>query len=150
MAALVDTNILVYRYDARFPDKQQIATSLLRKGLAEDSICISHQTVIEFIAAVTRSPQGEPAILSLDEARQEAEELLLQFPILYPNEEIVRLALRGVSAYSLSWFDAHMWAYAEHFGLNVLWSEDFQHRRLYGRVRVLNPFVSETGASAGG
>ncbi|HYH47393.1 MAG TPA: hypothetical protein VEG34_17060 [Thermoanaerobaculia bacterium] len=29
MAALVDTNILVYRHDPRFPKKQRIATDLL-------------------------------------------------------------------------------------------------------------------------
>ena len=60
---------------------------------------------------------------------------------LYPNESIVRLALRGAAAYQLSWFDAHMWAYAEHYGMNELYSEDFQHDRVYGSVHVINPFV---------
>ena len=64
-----------------------------------------------------------------------------QFHVLYPNEHIVRLALSGASAYGLSWFDAHIRAYAEHFGLPELWSEDFQHDRLYGRVRVVNPLL---------
>jgi predicted nucleic acid-binding protein len=41
----------------------------------------------------------------------------------------------------LSWFDAHLWAYAERFGLDTLWSEDFENGRLYGRVRASNPFV---------
>jgi len=31
--------------------------------------------------------------------------------------------------------------YAEHFGLSVLLSEDFQHDRVYGTVRVINPFL---------
>jgi predicted nucleic acid-binding protein len=39
-----------------------------------------------------------------------------------------------------AWFDAHMWACAEHYGLAEMWSEDFQHGRLYGTVRVVNPF----------
>jgi hypothetical protein len=30
VAALVDTNVLVYRFDARFPDKQAAAERLLR------------------------------------------------------------------------------------------------------------------------
>jgi predicted nucleic acid-binding protein len=42
--------------------------------------------------------------------------------------------------HGISGFDAHMWAYAEVYGLAELWSEDFQHDRLYGTVRVLNPF----------
>jgi len=40
----------------------------------------------------------------------------------------------------LRWFDAHMWAYAERFGLPELISEDFQHDPLYGTVRVVDPF----------
>lgn len=66
---------------------------------------------------------------------------LIQFDVLYPSEDIVRLALRGMAAYQLHWFDAHMWAYAEHYGLEELISEDFQHGRLYGGVRVTNPFL---------
>jgi predicted nucleic acid-binding protein len=53
---------------------------------------------------------------------------------------VLRLALRGMAAYRLSWFDAHLWAYAEYFGLEELLSEDFQHGRQYGTVRVTNPF----------
>ena len=82
---------------------------------------------------------GEP-LLPTAEARREAEELLAQFEVLYPNEAVVRTALRGAAAYQLGWFDAHLWAYAEHFGLEELWSEDFQHDRLYGTVRAVNPF----------
>ena len=33
MAALVDTNVPVYRSDPRFPEKQQVATNLLRQPL---------------------------------------------------------------------------------------------------------------------
>jgi predicted nucleic acid-binding protein len=74
------------------------------------------------------------------DARREAEEMLAQFEVLYPSETLVRTALRGAAAYQLGWFDAHLWAYAEHFGLEELWSEDFQHDRLYGTVRAVNPF----------
>ena len=50
-------------------------------------------------------------------------------------------AIRGASVYQLSWHDAHMWAYAECFGLGDLFSEDFQHGRIYGTVRTTNPFI---------
>jgi predicted nucleic acid-binding protein len=141
VAALVDTNVLVYRFDPRFPAKQKIATDLLRRGLRTDSLRVPHQAVIEFVAAVTRrTPSGEP-LLSPAEAWREAEELLAQFEVLYPTEGLVRTALRGAAAYQLSWFDAHLWAYAEHYGLEEILSEDFQHDRLYGTVRAVNPFL---------
>jgi predicted nucleic acid-binding protein len=146
--ALVDTNVLVYRYDPRFPEKQARATALLRTGIAEDSVRVPHQAIVEFVAATTRPIRGAEPLLSQEEARREAEEFLLQFTVLYPDEEVVRTALRGAGAYGLSWFDAHLWAYAEVFGMDLIWSEDFQHDRLYGSVRVRNPFVDDAGAAA--
>jgi predicted nucleic acid-binding protein len=142
VAALVDTNILVYRYDPRFPEKQRIAMELLREGLKQDSLRIPHQALVEFVSAVTRVQAGTGSLLSADDGRREAEELLTQFPVLYPNGALIRTALRGAAAYNLSWFDAHIWAYAEHFGLNEIISEDFEHGRMYGSVRVSNPFLS--------
>ncbi|MGH7827848.1 MAG: PIN domain-containing protein [Candidatus Binatia bacterium] len=143
MAALVDTNVLVYRFDPRFPNKQRIASELLRHGIEADSIRVPHQAIVEFVAAVTRPLVGNRSILTPDEARREAEEFLVQFSILYPSEALLRLAFRGAAAYGLSWFDAHLWAYAEHYGLSDLISEDFQHDRLYGTVRAVNPFSPE-------
>jgi predicted nucleic acid-binding protein len=141
VAALVDTDVVVYRFDPRFPEKQRVATSLLRRGIAENSIRLPHQAIVEFVAATTRPQTGGPSLLTPDDARREAEELLAQFEVLYPNEALVRTALRATAAYGLSWYDAHLWAYAEHYGLGELYSEDFQHDRLYGTVRVINPFA---------
>lgn len=137
MPALVDTNVLVYRFDGRFPEKQERADHVLREGIEEGSLRLAHQAVVEFVAATSR---GDAPLLALGDARREAEELLAQFDVLYPDEELVRIALRGAAAYELSWFDAHMWAYAERYGLDRLVSEDFQHGRLYGTVEAWDPF----------
>lgn len=140
VADLVDTNILLYRFDPRDPRKQAIATDFLRTGIENDTIRVAHQAIVEFVAAVTRPLGGEAPLLEPPDACREAEELLRQFEIIYPNELVVRGALRGAAAYRLSWFDAHMWAYAEFHGLDRLVSEDFEHGRLYGTVRVVDPF----------
>ncbi|MBI1983252.1 MAG: PIN domain-containing protein [Acidobacteria bacterium] len=140
MAWLVDTNILVYRFDDRFPRKRRVATELLRSGIVEGTARVPHQAIVEFVAAVSRPLGGGRTLLTPADARREGEEFLRQFEVLYPNEAVVRTALRGAAAYQLSWFDAHLWAYAEHYGLSELYSEDFEHDRLYGTVRVVNPF----------
>ena len=140
MAALVDTNVLVYRFDGRFPAKQRRAIELLKRGILDDSVRVPHQAIVEFVAAVSRPTSSGRPILPPMDARREAEEMLAQFEVLYPSETLLRTALRGAAAYQLGWFDAHLWAYAEHFGLAELWSEDFQHDRLYGTVRAVNPF----------
>ena len=140
VAALIDTNVLAYRFDGRFRDKQKRATEILRRGIVEDSIRLPHQAIVEFVAAVTRPIRGH-IILKQPDALREAEEFLKQFTVLYPNEAILRDAVRGCAAYQLSWFDAHLWSYAEHYGLDEIFTEDLQHNRLYGSVRVVNPFV---------
>lgn len=141
VAALVDTNVLVYRFDSRFAEKQKTATDVLRRGIAEDSIRVPHQALVEFVSAVTRPISGH-VILKQADALREAEEFLKQFTVLYPNEAILREAVRGCAAYQLNWFDAHMWSYAEHYGLDEILTEDFQHDRLYGTVRAVNPFIA--------
>ena len=68
------------------------------------------------MAAVTRvkGSDAQP-LLSLDEARREADEFLAEFTVLYPTESVLRTAIRGSATYQISWFDAHLWAYAEHY-----------------------------------
>ena len=141
MPFVADTNILVYRHDPRDADKQERARALLREGLERDEVRLPHQVILEFVAATTRpTGPGAPPLLSPDEARREAEDLISQFHVLYPDEALVRLALRGWATYGMSWFDAHLWAFAEHYGVQTIYSEDFQHRRRYGTVMVIDPF----------
>lgn len=140
MVSLVDTNVLVYHFDARSPDKQRIARDLLRTGVAERRLVIAHQAVIEFYRAVTKHAPPLPYLLDEIAARREAEVLMRELDVLYPNADVLHTALRGRAEHQLSWYDAHMWAYAEVFGLTTILSEDFQHDRMYGRVRAVNPF----------
>ncbi len=51
----------------------------------------------------------------------------------------------GAAAYGLSWSDAHLWAYAEVHGLPEILSEEFEHGRHYGSVRVVDPFLAASG-----
>jgi predicted nucleic acid-binding protein len=142
MRCLFDTNILVYRYDPRDPRKQAIASELLREKLEQGEAMIAQQCLVEFVAATTRKLRNSEGRELLDsvEAAYEAEELCRQFYVLYPREGQFYTALRGWRTYGLSWFDAHLWSFAEHYQIERLYSEDFQHDRIYGSVRVLNPF----------
>jgi predicted nucleic acid-binding protein len=141
VASLVDTNILVYRCDVDNLVKRDVARDLLRKGALTKELILSHQTIVEFVNAVTKPRVGGP-LLTKEEAWREAEDFLEEFTVLYPNESLLRTAIMGMAAYRLSWYDAHLWAYAEHYGLPELLSEDFEHGRKYGTVRVRNPFLA--------
>jgi predicted nucleic acid-binding protein len=114
--------------------------------MSAGALYIPHQAIVEFMAvAPTLRWMGQP-VLTAEHVLREAEELLIEFPILYPDELMLRTALRGMAAYRLSWFDAHLWAYAERYGLSDIVSEDFAHGRRYGTVRVRNPFVEDSTA----
>lgn len=147
MARLVDTNILVYRFDSLDPVKQRRASALLGKGITDGSLRVAHQSIPEFVVAVTRPRKvlDGRALLTQAEALLEAELLCLQLPVLYPSREVLATAMRGATMYGLPWFDAQIWATAEVHGLDELLSEDFQHGRHYGSVRAVNPFLAATG-----
>ena len=49
MAALVDTNILVYRFDGRFPEKRRTATEILTEDLQHDRLYGTVRVVNPFI-----------------------------------------------------------------------------------------------------
>ena len=147
MASLVDTNVLVYRVDPRDRVKQARAEAIVRDGLIDGSVVLAHQCIVEFVAAVTRPRKdlGGAPLLPPEDARVRAEHLTAQFLVLYPTLDVLRTALRGTAMYGLSWFDAHMWAYAEVYGVEELLSEDFAHGRHYGSVRAVDPFVTPNG-----
>lgn len=140
---IVDTNILVYCFDPRNPFKQHVAEQVLGQGLDAGDLVLPHQAIVEFVAATTRPRQdldGNP-LLPLQDALREAEALVDHYPVQYPDELLLRTAMRGMAAYRLSWFDAHLWAYAEVSGAREILSEDFEHGRRYGTVRVSDPFL---------
>jgi predicted nucleic acid-binding protein len=145
VASLVDSNVLVYRFDPRDPLKQRAADELLCAGAGAGSLVLPHQALIEFFAAVVRPRQnlGGAPLLPPEEARIETEGLMAQFRVVYPNRDVVQTALRGTATYGLSWFDAHLWAHAEVYGFAEILSEDFTHGRHYGTVRVVNPFAAD-------
>ena len=147
MVSLIDTNVLVYCFDPRSRDKQRIARDLLRRLRADDAVALPHQAIVEFVAAVGRPRQdlaGAP-LLAPTVALGVAEELIREFPVLYPDEAVLSTAILGASMYGLSWYDAHLWAYAEVNGMSEILSEDFTHGRHYGSVRVKNPFLAAAG-----
>ena len=140
MAGLVDTNILVYRFDSRFPLKQEAATELLRRGIVDGSLVVPYQALVEFVSVTTRAMPGQTSLLTKEAAYREVEDMMSQFEVIYPSDHTLRTAFRGAALYGMSWFDSLIWAHADEHGLDPLWSEDLEHGRLYGRVRVQNPF----------
>jgi predicted nucleic acid-binding protein len=140
VAALVDTNVLVYRCDPGSPARMSRSIELLREGSRTGSVVLSHQSLVEFVSVTTRARSGGKPLLALADAKAMVEWLMVEFTVLYPDPEVVRTALLGVPSHGLSWYDAHQWAYAAVYRIPELLTEDMQDGRDYGGVRVVNPF----------
>ena len=141
VASLVDTNVLIYRCDPRFPGKMERATEILRKGAEDRSLLIPHQALVEFVAATTRSRGSDGPILRLAQALPIVEEFMESYEVLMPNEAVVRTAFTGVSVHGIHWYDAHLWAYAVEFEVPEILTEDLPVGPRCGVVRYVNPFV---------
>jgi predicted nucleic acid-binding protein len=147
VASLIDTNILVYRFDPRDPEKQHVANEVLRKGQATGTLVVPYQALIEFVAAVVRPrPKlGGAPLMPRETALLQLERFMLQFDVVWPDMNVLRTAIHGAAMYGLPWFDALLWAHAEAHGIPQIVSEDFEHGRHYGRTRVVNPFLAAAG-----
>ncbi len=141
MPAVADTNVLVYAFDARFPAKRDRAADVLARGAADGTVLLPHQAIVEFVAVTTRPLRGGVPLLPREEALRLAHGFLDQFDVLWPDGDVLRTALAGTVLHGLPWGDAHLWAHAEAYGIPEILSEDFTHDRVYGSVRVVDPFV---------
>lgn len=136
--ALIDTNILVYAYDAAEPEKQQTALSLLEELVASDRGLISTQILSEFFVVATRKIANP---LTASQAEKRVVNFCQIWPVLPLSEMIVLEAVRGVRIHSFSYWDAQVWATARLNQVQSIISEDFSHDQVVEGVRFFNPFL---------
>lgn len=135
----VDTNVLVYAFDASEPVKQLKAQLLIDKLVADSSGRLLWQALGEFVQAMRRWHQR--GRISESDVRSYTENLLSTFPVVLPTIAIVRQSLTLSSKYSLSHWDSMILAACIDAGIDTLYSEDLTDGMLYESVRVVNPVV---------
>jgi predicted nucleic acid-binding protein len=133
----LDTNLLVYAYDARDPTKQARAQALVRQALAKASGVISTQVLGEFYSVVTR--KFDPPLQTEEAA--EIIGLLARMKVVPVDLATVMLALQTASRYRLSYWDALVVASASRAGCIRLLTEDLSPGQRYLEVEADNPFV---------
>ena len=130
----IDTNVLVYLFDADSPGKQARSRELLEE--VADSAVLSTQVLAEFYVAVTRK-LGKP--LSASEARG-AVESLCELEVRPVHMNLVKSAIRRSQDSQLSFWDALIVETAMEADVSALLTEDMQHGQQFDRFRVVNPF----------
>lgn len=132
-----DTNILVYALDPAEPLKQPVASRLLREAAATGDLVISTQVLQEFYAVMVRRRLLSP----VDAA--EAVQSWAEHEVVGTTPELVTRAVELHQQHQLEFWDAMVVQAALEAGCSLLYSEDMQHGRLIGELRIVNPFVQE-------
>ena len=132
----LDTNVLVYAYDAGDPRKQHIAQDLVRHAIAGD-IVASPQVLAEFAATLLHklSPAVNPGDVThiLD--------VLASIKLVPTDGHTVRRAVEARGQYGIHFYDGMIVAAAERGGCTRIWSEDLNSGQSYLGVLVQNPFT---------
>jgi predicted nucleic acid-binding protein len=137
---LIDTNVMVYLFDAHDHQRQDQATLVLRHLEKTNQGQLSAQCLAEFINATTR---GIQPFLSNSEAFLHVQRWMSAYPVLPVTDSIVLEAARGARDYNLAYYDAQIWASAHLNQIAVIFSEDFQDGQILEGVHFINPFVPQ-------
>ena len=133
-SVFADTNVFVYLFDRDAPAKKRRARQILEEE--GDRLVLSTQVLQEFFVTVTRK-LGQPLPESDAEA---ATRDLAAFEVVEPGLAMVLRSISSSRAWKISLWDALIVEAARARDCARLLSEDMQHGRLFGSVRVENPF----------
>ncbi|MDA0269474.1 MAG: PIN domain-containing protein [Chloroflexi bacterium] len=136
-ADFLDTNVLVYLFDADSPAKQQRADVIVGAGIATGSAVISYQVVQETLNVLLRHA-AHPA--SPEEARRILNDTLLPLWRSTPSVATYERALTLRERYGYSFYDSLILAAALEAGCDRLLSEDFQHGQRIDGLTIEDPF----------
>ncbi len=129
----VDTNILIYAATGREdePAKWEMAHELLREAV----LWLSGQVLAEFYNIATVKHR-----LAIDQANSWLE-YLEQFDCQPIDREIVLDGVAISQRYKISYWDGALIAATKRLHLDILYTEDLNHRQSYESVTVINPFL---------
>ncbi len=134
----VDTNILIYRHDPRYPAHQSIAHEWLGRLWEEHSGVISTQVLKEFYGALTRkiAPKSDRQV-SRDIVRN-----LYLWQVIETDSTIFEAAWRIEEHGQCSWWDSLIIAAAQHAGCTAILSEDLGPDLMPAGITLINPFAN--------
>ena len=136
----VDTNVLVYAYDADAGAKHVAARSHLDGLWWNESGRISTQVLQEFYVTVTRK-------LSRPLPRRTARELISTYrawPLHCPDVDDLLAASELEERHQLSFWDSLIIVSARRSGAGSLLTEDLQDGQVFDGIEIVSPFRDST------
>jgi predicted nucleic acid-binding protein len=131
----VDTNILIYSFDASTGKKYEKASALIQELWMGENGCISIQVLQEFyVNATCKAPKTLDPLKAATAIRD-----LCRWKVHRPDTEDVLAAVTIRQKYNISFWDAMIIRSAQESGCKILWSEDLSDGQDYGGIKVVNP-----------
>lgn len=133
----VDSNILLYAYDAAAGEKQVVASGLVDRLWRERRGAISVQVLQEFYVNATRkiAKTMHPDV-AVDTLKN-----LVRWRVHSPLPDDVIAAATLSSRHQLSFWDAMIIRSATELRCDTLWTEDLSDGQIIEGVRLANPFT---------
>jgi len=134
----LDTNVLVYLFDADSPAKQQRARDVVTELARAKRVVVSSQVLSEFYVTVTR----KLAVPLKPASALRAMAAFTAYPVVPIDAALVQRAAAGSQTELLAFWDALILEAAVEGGAGSLYSEDLQAGRAYRGVTVVDPFTA--------
>lgn len=134
----VDTNIFLYMFDAKAPEKARLSEALIRRGVETRKGIVSFQVVQEFFSVAFRRLIPP---MPLPEAEQFLAIIFRPLLAVHSSFALYTHALQLTHRYSLSWYDSLIVGAALEADCRILYTEDLQHGQQFDKLTVQNPFL---------
>ncbi|MCX9084024.1 MAG: PIN domain-containing protein [Candidatus Methanoperedens sp.] len=136
---LIDTNILVYSFDASEPDKQMICASLIKKcWMREVSYAISLQNLSEFYVTVTRKIESP---LPAEIAKKIISDIINfnSWKVIKFDDKTIMTGINICMKYNIHYWDALLCATMKHNGITNIITENIKDFVKVPWIEVVNP-----------
>src|SRR5580658_7460355 len=136
--SFLDTNIFVYSFDPNALSKSRRAAQLIQQALSTGKGIVSYQVVQEFLNVAFR--RFTHPMTPVD-AEEYLKAVFVPMLNIHSSQALYYAALNLRANNRLSWYDSLIIAAAIQAQCKVLLTEDLQHGRKFGDLRIENPFL---------
>ncbi|MBN1181932.1 MAG: PIN domain-containing protein [Bacteroidales bacterium] len=135
----IDTNIFVYTFDNKEPDKNKISNEIVAEALENSTGIISYQVIQEFIN-VSIKKFASP--LSFIDCQKYLNVVLEPLCEVFSSIELYHQALDVMERWQYSFYDSLIITAALKAQCKLLYSEDLRHDHKIQNITILNPFIT--------
>ncbi len=135
----LDTNIFVYCFDDRQPDKKVRSLALIADALHTGDGVISTQVIQEFLNVALRKFSVP---LKPEDGKVYLQRVMYPLCHVFPDLDLYEKALDILRDTNYSFYDSLILSGAIESGCTILYSEDLHAGQQVDRVKIVNPFIS--------